>query len=90
MNLIFPRHKCGLHLTHNAHRDLYQSIQDYCREDDNWISDEQKTKALATDEMWVLQWYPDTPIGFHVLWAAELEPLLAAAVEYDKPDGVTP
>lgn len=27
--LNFPEHKCGLYLKHNAHKDYYETVQDF-------------------------------------------------------------
>ena len=81
----FPRHEASLHLTHNQHKAYYRTVQDEIDDDghgyreDDWISSEQRQKAIDTNECWTLQWYPDTPIGSYVLSAADLEPLLEAA-----------
>lgn len=80
----FPEHKASLHLEHNEHKAMYQTVAVYLEEndwfkDDEWVSPEQKQKALDTNELWRLQWYPDTPIGFYTLMAADLDVLLEAA-----------
>lgn len=82
----FPEHKCGLFLTHNEHRDYYQPLSQWIEEhsqdgDEPWGSPEQKQKCLDTDELWELHWYPNTPVGFLVVWAATLEELLTFANE---------
>ncbi len=71
----------SLTLTHNDHKGSYETVEEHllnADEDDCWVSDEQRTKAIATDSVWRLQWYPDTPVGFCVLLAADLEVLLEA------------
>jgi hypothetical protein len=81
----FPEHKCSLTLTHNPQRDEYMTAAQYIAEDDtrecpfDWVSPEQKQKAIDTDEIWELMWYPITPIGSHMLAAADLEVLLERA-----------
>lgn len=84
--LDFPAHKCGLYLEHNPHRDDYAlSIEAYEQERplvaESWVSPEERIKVIETDELWTLQWYPETPIGFVFLAAQSLEALLAAAKE---------
>ncbi len=80
----FPKHEASLHLTHNEHKSCYQTVEqaiadsDFGYEDNNWVSDEQKQKAIATNECWTLQWYPYTPIGSYTKSAAELDALLDA------------
>ena len=81
----FPDHKASLHLTHNQHKAYYktvvQEIEDGGFGYEDWVSPEQKQKAIDTDECWTLQWYPETPVGFCLLSAADLDVLLAAALE---------
>jgi len=79
--MTFPKHKASLHLTHNQHKAYYQTVEQYMEDNDAdcWVSDEQKQKAIATNEIWELQWYPDTPIGFCLLMACDLDVLLRAA-----------
>ena len=71
-------HKCGLYLEHNRHKDIYEDIAIAVSEieDDTWVSLKEKQKALDTGELWTLQWYPDTPVGFCMIAAASLEKLL--------------
>ena len=86
--MVFPEHKAGLALTHNEHMTLYQTVEQAVAEADElqrfqWVSAEQRAKALETGSLWVLQWYPDTPVGFYALAAADLGALLDAATARD-------
>lgn len=81
-----PKHKCGLFLSHNEHRDYYQSIEEAILEREehrDWRSEEDKAEAIATDELWELQWYPDTPISSYCVAAPTLEKLLEYAMEVE-------
>ena len=84
-----PKHEASLHLTHNQHKAYYMTVQQAVLEnnfgygEDDWVSDEQREKAIATNECWTLQWYPDTPVGFHKQSAADLNVLLAACSDED-------
>jgi hypothetical protein len=71
-----PPHKCGRHLSHNEHRDVYETIHDFYDPDD-FISPEEWHEAVAKDSVWVLHWYPETPIGFIRIAASTLEALEA-------------
>lgn len=79
---LFPEHKCGLFLEHNAHRDYYQSVADWMKDQDErggmyeWESEEAISRSIATDEIWTLQWYPNTPVGFIAVAAPTLRELL--------------
>lgn len=79
---VFPRHAASLHLTHNQHKSYHETVEQWMSDGvdwGDWVSAEQKEKAVAADSVWSLQWYPDTPIGFHTLLACDLDVLLAAA-----------
>lgn len=83
----FPKHKCSMTLSHNDHLDYYTTVENelgqlYHAED--FVSDEQRRKAIETNECWTIQWYPRTPVGFYVLHAADLDVLMAAALEYEE------
>lgn len=57
-------------------------LDDYGPEDFDrygWVSPEERQKAIDTNSWWLLQWYPETPVGFCWLSASSLEALLAAA-----------
>jgi hypothetical protein len=71
-----PEHKCGLHLSHNEHRDVYEKIEEFYDSED-FISPEEWRKAVAEDSVWVLHWYPNTPIGFIRIAASTLEAIKA-------------
>lgn len=77
--ITFPPHKGELSLTHNAHRSDYQTAEQWAAGETDWVSDAERLRALETDEVWVLQWYPETPIGFHRVVASTLEAVLQAA-----------
>lgn len=84
----FPKHEGSLHLTHNQHKNYYQTVEQMVLEEDHgytdWVSEEQKAKAIATNDCWFLQWYPHTPVGFCILAAADLDVLLEAANKEEK------
>lgn len=81
--VTLPRHDASLHLTHNEHKANYETveaaIQSGTYPDDEWVSPEQRAKAVDTGDVWMLQWYPHTPVGFCRLIACDLQALLEAA-----------
>lgn len=82
--MTFPEHKAGFFLQHNEHKNYYEPLDEWlCKsnhiDERAWVSEEQKQKALTTDSLWVMQWYPETPVGSCILAAADLDALLAAA-----------
>ena len=83
-SIKFPEHKCGLFLTHNEHRDYYQKLEEYMAEHDDLLKDltpEDRAECLRTDELWQLQWYPNTPVGFNYVAGPTLERVLELANE---------
>ena len=78
--ISFPAHKCELSLTHNEHRSNYETIEEWeAHLGPDWISDDERARAIHLDNLWVLQWYPETPVGFCLLAASSLESLLREA-----------
>lgn len=68
-----PAHKASWSLTHNPHKSYYDLVEEHTKYYDlDWVSEEQKSKAIAADEMWVMRWYPNTPIGFEEFAAYDL------------------
>lgn len=84
----FPEHDASLHLVHNDHKSNYLTVKQAVEMEDHgtrdWVSEEQKQKAIETNDFWYVQWYPKTPVGFCIMAAADLDVLLAAVA-----DGVT-
>ena len=84
---LLPRHACSLELTHNQHLDYYETAEQRIAEMDgyecppNWKTPESKAQAIATNELWELHWYPDTPIGNYSICAPTLHELLSYAGE---------
>jgi hypothetical protein len=48
-----PEHKCGLHLSHNEHRDVYETVEEFY-EPESFVSPQEWHKAVAEDSVWVL------------------------------------
>ena len=87
----FPRHECGLFLTHNECKDYYETVEEWLKDEHNeehaYWPDGEWEKAIETNEIWVLQWYPDTPVGFHCVAASTLETCLSEALRIEREEG---
>ena len=85
-----PEHKCSLSIVHNRHKDYYETVEEYLDsiEDfyDLFSSEDSLTKCIETNEIWELQWYPETPIGFEAIAAPTLLDLLLFAYSMDSSD----
>jgi hypothetical protein len=79
---LLPKHKCGLYLEHNPQKDVYETVAEWAAhrdfDDSDWASLEERQKAIETNEVWTLRWYPNTPVGFCDMHAHSLEALLEA------------
>lgn len=78
----WPSHEGSLCLTHNDHKAAYETVAQSVENamhgytDECWVSAEQKKKAIETNDCWTLQWYPDSPNGFCLQSASDLNALL--------------
>lgn len=85
--IYLPPHKISLHLNHNQHKAYYETVESYLVTDDGRLdfrSDEERQACLDTNEIWELQWYPDTPVGFYAIAAPTLEALIEYSEEFVK------
>lgn len=76
----------SLTLTFNDHTanyvDAAKEYADGDMPDDEWVSESERDKALGLNQVWTLQWYPDTPVGCHIVRASSLAALLGWVIEH--------
>lgn len=84
---LLPNHECQLTLSHQPHKTCYETVEEYFRDnidynnlpegtpDLEYCTENDRTACVATDQIWELHWYPNTPIGFHHFAAPTLERL---------------
>ncbi len=84
----WPAHKASLHIDHNQHLAYYETVESaldsgpgshptYNRRD--FPDEAEIAKSIQTGEVWTIQWYPDTPVGFCRVHAATLSRALEHA-----------
>lgn len=71
----------SLHITCNDHKVNYQTAKEAIDggqwvSPDDFISPEEMQKAIDANTIWSVQWYPQTPVGFCVLFASSFQALL--------------
>lgn len=64
----------------------YMTVRDYLAgegpgSDTDWVSDEERVRAIETNSWWTAHWYPHTPVGFHSFSAASLPTLVATLAD---------
>jgi hypothetical protein len=62
---------------------VYETVQDYYPEVEDFISLVDWKKCDDTGDVWELQWYPETPIGFHRVIGSSLELVMAEALRIE-------
>jgi len=77
---MFPSH-ISLILEHNDHLIYYRSVANYIEEGRyrDWVSEDEKQKAISSGQCWRMTWFPATPNGHCELCASSLDVLLKAA-----------
>lgn len=64
--------KCGVYVSVNQHRDYYETAEQYLNNDlcegrmDD-LTPEMRARMVATNTIVEVQFYPRTPIGFHLV-----------------------
>ena len=80
---VIAENKFPFSLMHNQHHVYYESVDDYIRDSLSCASfkdDDSKQRCINTDEVWELQWYPNSSIGFCSIAAPTLFELLQFAI----------
>ena len=81
--LTFPDH-IAMSIEFNEHKTLYMTVAEWddnaCDRGHDWVSAEERAAAIAHDSVWVIRWYPKTPVGFCEVVASTLDAALAAAL----------
>ena len=89
-NAPFPEHAGSLELQHNEFACDYSTAQEQIKSWDEqeasgtmatpaWESWEHKQRAIKTNEVWTLHWYPRTPVSFKYIAAPTFDELIKFA-----------
>lgn len=81
MEIELPRHDCSLAMEHNPHKMYYQTVKEFISRieehlETEWENEESKKRAIETNELWEMRWYPDTPMRFNLAYAPTFQELL--------------
>ena len=75
----------SLAIEFNSHAVNYMSARQAFEDGDfklvRWPSDAERDKAIDTGSVWILHWYPETPVGFYVAGASSLANLLTFVLD---------
>ena len=84
---LLKRCKCSISIEVNKHRDYYQSAEDFIAEAEAFpecppeINPKVRRIMIETDNIVVIQFYPDTPIGSYDIWHFDLDEALKQCLE---------
>ena len=75
-------HACSYATAQRWHDEwgFYGANRDNDRID--WASEAERLKAIKENSVWTIQWYPDTPVGFHCVGASTFEAAARYALEH--------
>jgi hypothetical protein len=63
----------------------YKMASEYAQYDEEnyitWVSQKEKEAAILTNSVWVLQCYPDTPIGSYKIGASSIDAIMKYLAE---------
>ncbi len=65
-------HACN-HVTAQVWHDDYGFYRGDVDDRIVWASDGERRKAIENNSVWTIQWYPQTPGGFHCVGASTFE-----------------
>lgn len=79
---FMPPHKACCTIQHNDHLSNYSTVTQEMKHNPDWfvgawVSDESRDYAIEHNELWSLQWYPESPVGFNNLCAGRWEDIVA-------------
>lgn len=49
-----------------------------------WASEVEREKAIRTNSVWTIQWYPDTPVGFCCVGASTFDAAARYALDLER------
>jgi hypothetical protein len=79
---MFPKH-VQLEIRHNPHVAEYMTVAEWLKVAQQILNvdlpEESVAAMIAADEIWIIQWYPETPVGSCVVYGPSWESVLALA-----------
>ena len=75
--------KCGVYLNVNEHRDYYQTVEEFLKDNEELkdIEEDIYNKMVELDSIIRLQFYPTTPIGCYTLYHYNYREIIKQAIK---------
>lgn len=82
LSLFLPEHKGGLIIEHNIGSSLtvLEVLEGYEKMRIDWGDPSARQRSIETNEIWMIQWYPDIGKSFNLIAAPTLGELLGLAL----------
>ncbi len=86
--MILPEHKAGLSIEHDPNSAFYVTVAEWLGNHDyDWRNEDAMQRAIDADSMWVMIWYPNTPICFNCIAAPTFDELVEWSGGYERKGG---
>ncbi len=89
--------KCGVEVTINDHKNVYETADEWLN-DQEWppkqpdgLDNKVRERMIETNTVIFCQFYPDTPVGYYLVFHYDLESCLKECIdliEEERNDGV--
>lgn len=80
--------KVSMCFTHDEQKSYYQNVKEFFETscdpehiEEDFLDRDDYLEAIRTNELWCIQWYPKTPIGFCRIYASSIEKLNEALMK---------
>jgi hypothetical protein len=81
LNKIADLCQASVTVTINPHKDYYQTIGEYLKDQDETVDPDTLNGMYALGRMVIVQAYPITPIGFYVIYHYSIDMALAEMLQ---------
>ncbi|UAB77002.1 hypothetical protein INR77_09095 [Erythrobacter sp. SCSIO 43205] len=78
LTIGFNDHHACNYVDAQEYHDRFHEYQGDENDIIDWVSEEERVKAISENRVWTCQWYPRTPAGFNCIGASSLSSLVAA------------
>ena len=82
-----PHHACSLVIEHNPHKGTCETVESWVQFRDSKDAFENVAEynhCVYTDELWEVQWYPETPNGCYLAAASSFGGAIERALQMER------
>ena len=81
---ILPDNRFGLEIRLDEHKRHLRSVREHYSEfqPEDWVDEGERERAIETNTVWMLRWWPGTPLECHVALSATFFGLVKYMARY--------